>query len=59
LKEYIRKAVRELNLYYIEKANEKFLKDTGKNAISARELYDKKYIDYFPIDYQQYDDYGI
>jgi hypothetical protein len=59
LKEYIKKAVRWINLYYVEKANKKFLKDTWKNAISARELYDKKYIDYFPIDFQQYDTYGV
>ncbi len=59
LKEYLRKAVRWMNLYYIEKANKKYLKDTWKNAESARVLYDKKYIDYFPIDFQQYDDYGI
>jgi hypothetical protein len=29
---YINKAVRELNLYYIEKGNEKYFKETGKNA---------------------------
>gem|GEM_PF-3162413 len=59
LKNYLRKAIRELNLFYVEKANEKFVKDNKKNAKSARELFDKKYLDYFPIDFQQYDDYGI
>lgn len=56
---YINKAIREFNLAYIEKANEKFLKDTDTNALSAKILYDKKYIDFLPTDFQQYDDYGI
>ncbi|MDD4151454.1 MAG: hypothetical protein PHR68_02460 [Candidatus Gracilibacteria bacterium] len=50
---YINKSVREINLYYAETANKKYFKDTGKNAKNVKELYDKKYIDYFPKDFQK------
>ena len=56
---YINKAIRELNLYYVEQANKKYLKDTWKNAKNAKELYDKWYIKYLPTDYQQGEDYWI
>jgi hypothetical protein len=56
---YIKKAVRELNLFYIENANKKYKKDFWKDAKDARELYDKGYLDYFPIDFQQYEDYWV
>ncbi len=58
-KEYIRKSIRELNLYYIEQADKKYFKKYQKHSKDARELYDKWFLDYFPIDYQQYDDYWI
>ena len=57
--EYANKAVRELNLYYIEQANKKYFKDTWENAKNAKVLYDKGYIKYLPIDYQQEKDYWI
>lgn len=57
---YINKSIRELNLHYIESANESFKKDNlWVSAIDAKVLYDENYIDYLPIDFQQYDDYGI
>lgn len=57
---YINKATRELNLEYIERANEKYKKDNNwKNAKNAKVLLDEKYIDYLPIDYQQEKDYWI
>jgi hypothetical protein len=31
---YINKAVRELNLYYVELGNKKYFNETGKNAPS-------------------------
>ena len=57
---YLNKAVRELNLYYIEKANTNFEKDHDWNpAINAKALFDDGYIDFLPTDFQQYEDYGI
>ncbi|MDD3793393.1 MAG: hypothetical protein PHI37_01155 [Candidatus Gracilibacteria bacterium] len=56
---YLNKAIRELNLHYIEDANKIYFEKTGKNSINAKELFDKGYIDFLPTDFQQYDDYGI
>ncbi|MDD3145553.1 MAG: hypothetical protein PHV23_05595 [Candidatus Gracilibacteria bacterium] len=56
---YINKAIRELNLDYIERINDNFLKETGKNSFDAMELFNKGYLDYLPTDFQQYDDMGI
>lgn len=56
---YINKAVRELNLHYIETANKKYLQQTGKNAQTPEELFEKKFIDYIPVDFQQNKDTGI
>lgn len=56
---YVNKSIRELNLGYIERANDKFEKDKKRESISAQELYEEKYIDYLPIDFQQYKDYWI
>lgn len=57
---YVNKSIREVNLHYIEEANEKYKIDNDwKNSLHAKELFDKKYIEYLPIDYQQYEDYGI
>lgn len=59
-KNYIHKATRELNLYYVELANEKYKQDNDwASAKDAKELFDKWYMDYLPIDFQQYEDYGI
>lgn len=56
---FVNKAVREINLLYLENANNKYFKDTGKNAIKPQELLDKWYIDTLPRDFQQYKDYGV
>lgn len=56
---YINKAIRELNLQYIENGNKKYNDETGQNALSAKILYDLKYIDFLPTDFQQYEDHGI
>lgn len=56
---YINKAVREFNLAYIEQANEKYKKDNNKNSNNAKELFEEKYLEYLPVDFQQYKDYGI
>jgi len=57
---YVNKAIREINLFYIEQANEQFKKDHNENsARHAKALYDEGYIDFLPTDFQQYDGYGI
>ena len=57
---YVNKAVRELNLAYIEQANEEFKKDNNWNpALNAKWLFDDWYIKFLPTDCQQYDDYWI
>ncbi len=58
--DYINKAIRELNLMYLEEANKKFFYDKKINAQNSKELYDNKYIDYIPSDFQKMDNnYGI
>lgn len=50
---YMNKSVREINLYYIEQANKKYLKDKWLNAKNAKILFDEWYIDYLPVDFQK------
>lgn len=60
---YLAKAIREINLMYIEAANEQYLWDNPEeiSATNARVLFDEWYIDFLPTDYQQYPEewYGI
>lgn len=57
---YVNKAIRELNLAYIEKANNEFKKDHKWNpALNAKWLFEDWYIKFLPTDFQQYDDYWI
>jgi hypothetical protein len=56
---YINKAVRELNLAYIDLADAKFQLDKQTHSLDAKELYYEWYMDYLPVDFQQYKDYGI
>ncbi|MGE4443818.1 MAG: hypothetical protein AB7E37_02415 [Candidatus Altimarinota bacterium] len=56
---YINKAIRELNLAYIEQANKKYFSEKGINAKNAKILYDEGYLDFLPTDFQQYGEYGI
>lgn len=52
---YVNKAIRELNLYYVEQANEKYKQThSWSNAPTAKLLYEQKYLDFLPTDYQQY-----
>ena len=54
------KAIREINLKYIETGNQKFReKNPWKNIRHAKFLYEDGYIDFLPTDIQQYWDYGI
>ncbi len=56
---YVNKAIREINLYYIEQWNKKFFEKRWINAINAKWLYDEWYLDFLPTDFQQYKDYWI
>lgn len=58
-KNYVNKSIRELNLYYVEKANKKYFTEKWTNSKSAKVLFDNWYLDYLPVDFQQYKDYGI
>lgn len=57
---YVNKAIRELNLAYIEQANEIFKSEHNwAPALNAQWLYNDWYIKFLPTDFQQYDDYWI
>lgn len=60
---YLAKAIREINLMYIENADAKYVSDNpGEiSAYSPEKLFENWYIDFIPTDYQQYADkwYGI
>lgn len=57
---YVNKTIREINLLYIEKANEKFKqKNNGLSARNAQALFEEWYLEFLPTDFQQYGDYGI
>jgi len=57
---FLNKANRELNLAFLDQANEKYKIDNDwKNAIDGKELLEKWYINFLPTDFQQYEDYGI
>lgn len=58
-KNYVNKAVREINLFYLDQANQTHKTSTWKDARNAKELFDKWYIDYLPRDFQQYKEYWI
>ena len=57
---YVNKAIRELNLAFIEEANKKYKVDNDwENAANAKELFENWYIKYLPIDFQQYENHWI
>ena len=56
---YVNKAIRELNLEYIERGNKIYEKENWEPSFNAKELFDNWYIDYLPVDFQQYSDYWI
>jgi hypothetical protein len=57
--DYINKSTRELNLEYIERADKKYFEKNGEHSATAKQLFDEWYMDYLPIDFQQYDDYQM
>ncbi len=59
-KNYANKAVREINLLYIENWNKKYKQDHNWiSAVSAKKLYELWYIKFLPTDFQQYKDYWM
>jgi hypothetical protein len=57
---YVNKAVREMNLLYLDLANKAYMKrEGGKPAENSKVLLDAGLIDREPVDFQQYEDYGI
>ncbi len=59
-KSYANKAVREMNLYFLENANKEYKKDHNwTSAMNAKVLQDDWYIKFLPTDFQQYEDYWI
>ena len=56
---YVNKATRELNLNFIENWNKKFIDENWKTAQTAEQLFEEWYIDYLPIDFQQYEKHWI
>lgn len=60
---YLAKAIREINLMYIENADAQYIADnpTETSAQTPQKLFEEWYIDFIPTDYQQYTDewYGI
>lgn len=56
---YLNKAIRELNIFYLDNANKKYFEEFWKNSIFPKDLLEKKFIDYIPIDYQQEENYWI
>lgn len=50
---YLNKAVREMNLSYLEQADMRYFQDTKEHASVPSVLLAKKYIHYNPIDFQQ------
>lgn len=55
----INKAIRELNLEFIERAYKKYQEENTEKIYTAKDLLDKWYIDYLPTDHQKYDEYWI
>ena len=58
---FLNKAIREINLFYIQNGNAELQKNhpSWLPARHALGLLESWYIDFLPTDYQQYEDYGI
>jgi hypothetical protein len=52
---YLDKSTRELNLAFVAEGDARYFAATGKHALHAKELFELKYIDYLPRDYQKQD----
>lgn len=55
---YLNKAVREMNLAYLEQADKQFFLKEKRHALSSNELFNKWYIDYLPSDFQKQNDWS-
>ena len=53
---YLNKAVREMNLKYIETGDARYFAKTQAHAPNAKFLFDNGYLDYLPRDYQKQDE---
>lgn len=51
---YLQKSLREQNLFYIQHANTRYLKDKKTNALTAKILFDEGYITFLPTDPQNH-----
>lgn len=56
---YINKAIRELNLSYIEQGHQKYLQTHEETLFDAKELLKQWYIDFLPTDPQQWENQWI
>lgn len=56
---YLNKAIREMNLEFIERANKVYEEENWEPSYDAKQLFDEWYMDYLPVDFQQYEDYWI
>lgn len=56
---FLNKSIRELNIYYLDEANKKYKENFWKNSEFPKDLLNAWFIDYIPVDYQQYEDYWI
>lgn len=56
---YINKAIRELNLAYIEDGNRIYFEEKWYAAKNAQILFEEGYLAFLPTDFQQYENYGI
>lgn len=56
---FLNKSIRELNVFYLENANQKYKEKFGKNSSFPKDLLKAWFIDYIPVDYQQEKDYWI
>ncbi len=56
---YLNKAIRELNLSYIEQGHQKYLETHNDALFNAKELLEQWYIDFLPTDPQQWKNQGI
>lgn len=54
---YLNKAVREMNLSYLEQADARYFQDHKEHALVPAILLKDRYIDYNPVDFQQDKDY--
>lgn len=50
---YLNKAVREMNLAYLEQADIRYYNDKKEHASTPSVLLQNKYIDHIPVDFQQ------